>query len=53
MSNKIKKSDLIMEAALEIFAKKNFRDVTIPEIAERAGVAVGTVYEYFNNKEEL
>lgn len=53
MRNKSNKSDLIMKAALEIFAGKNFKDVTISEIAERAGVAVGTVYEYFNNKEDL
>ncbi|MFX4261546.1 TetR/AcrR family transcriptional regulator [Pelotomaculum propionicicum] len=53
MRNKINKSDLIMKAALEIFDNKNFKDVTISEIAERAGVAVGTVYEYFNNKEDL
>ncbi len=53
MRNKINKSDLIMKAALEIFANKNFKDVTISEIAEQAGVAVGTVYEYFNNKEDL
>lgn len=53
MRNKSNKSDLIMKAALEIFACKNFKDVTISEIAERAGVAVGTVYEYFDNKEDL
>lgn len=53
MSSKVSKSDLIMKAAIEIFAGKNFKDVTISEIAERAGVAVGTVYEYFNNKEDL
>ena len=42
-----------MEAALEIFGEKNFRDATISEIAERAGVATGTVYEYFQSKEDL
>lgn len=52
-SNREKKSELIMEAALNIFTKKNFKDVTISEIAEQAGVAVGTVYEYFDNKEDL
>ena len=52
-NNKAKKSDLIMEAALRIFAEKNFKEVPISEIAEEAGVAVGTVYEHFKNKEDL
>ena len=52
-STQTKKSDLIVNAALEIFATKNFKEVTVTEIAEQAGVAVGTVYEYFKNKEDL
>ena len=52
-TNKTKKSDLIMEAALKLFAEKNFKEVPISEIAEKAGVAVGTVYEHFKNKEDL
>lgn len=47
------KKELIMEAALVIFEEKGIREVTIAEIAERAGVATGTVYEYFSNKEDL
>lgn len=50
---KSRKSRRIMEAALEVFGAKGFRDATIAEIAERAEVATGTVYEYFNNKEDL
>ena len=42
-----------MEAALNIFARKSFKEVPISEIAEEAGVAVGTVYEHFKNKEDL
>jgi len=54
MSNRKKdKSDIIMEAALEIFGEKSFREATIAEIAQRASVATGTVYEYFNSKEDL
>ena len=52
-ANKAKKSDLIVEAALKLFAEKNFKEVSISEIAEEAGVAVGTVYEHFKNKEDL
>lgn len=54
MNNKAKnKKDHIMASALEIFGEKSFREVTISQIAERAGVATGTVYEYFNDKEDL
>lgn len=53
MDKKMKKSDLIIQAALELFSAKSFKEVTVSEIAERAGVAVGTVYEYFSNKEDL
>jgi TetR/AcrR family fatty acid metabolism transcriptional regulator len=52
-NSKIKKSDIIIEAAVELFAKKNFKEVPVSEIAEHAGVAVGTVYEHFKNKEDL
>jgi TetR/AcrR family fatty acid metabolism transcriptional regulator len=50
---KNQKADRIVEAALEIFKEKSFRDATIAEIAERASVAIGTIYEYFNSKEDL
>jgi len=53
MQGNKKKNDLIMEAALTIFEEKGIREATIAEIAERAGVASGTVYEYFSNKEDL
>ena len=52
-SGKTKKGDLIVEAALKLFAEKNFKEVSVSEIAEEAGVAVGTVYEHFINKEDL
>ena len=40
----------IIEAARKIFAMKGYEDTTIAEIAEDAGIAVGTVYLYFGNK---
>jgi AcrR family transcriptional regulator len=43
----------IIEAASNIFAQKGYEDTTIAEIAEEAGVAVGTVYLYFRNKREI
>ncbi len=43
----------IIEAARNIFAQKGYEDTTIAEVAEEAGVAVGTVYLYFHNKREI
>ena len=43
----------ILEAARKIFAIKGYEDTTIAEIAEDAGIAVGTVYLYFGNKRDI
>lgn len=43
----------ILEAALNEFSDKGFHATTIDSIAERAGIAKGTVYRYFNTKEAL
>lgn len=43
----------ILEAALTLFAEKDFHEVTVDEIAERVGLSKGTLYLYFENKENL
>ncbi|MCG0275935.1 MAG: TetR/AcrR family transcriptional regulator [Thermosediminibacteraceae bacterium] len=43
----------IIMAAGELFTKKGFHGAKVEEIAERAGVGKGTVYEYFKSKKEL
>ncbi|MCW5580382.1 MAG: TetR/AcrR family transcriptional regulator [Luteimonas sp.] len=40
-------------AALELFVEKGFTATRLDEIAARAGVSKGTLYLYFENKEEL
>lgn len=40
-------------AAAEVFTEKGFAGARIADVAERAGVGKGTVYEYFRSKEEL
>ncbi len=47
------KRQAIIEAARKIFAMKGYEDTTIAEIAEAAGIAVGTVYLYFGNKRDI
>jgi len=43
----------IVKAALDEFSDKGFHYSTIDSIAERAGIAKGTVYRYFKTKEDL
>jgi TetR/AcrR family fatty acid metabolism transcriptional regulator len=53
MSKKIIKREAIIQAAIEVFSKKDFKTASISEIAQKAGVANGTIYQYFRNKEDL
>jgi len=48
-----KKKNLILEAAAEVFARRGFHGSTVEEIAQRAGVGKGTIYEYFSSKKDL
>lgn len=43
----------IIDAAVEVFAEKGYRSARISDIARGAGVADGTIYLYFRNKEDL
>lgn len=47
------KRDAIMQAALELFVERGFHGTAVPEVAERAGVGAGTIYRYFESKEQL
>lgn len=47
------KAERVSEAAVSIFAQKGHRRATMLEIAGHAGVAEGTIYEYFKNKQDL
>lgn len=47
------KYERILAAAYQLFMEHGDVDISIQEIAERAGIAKGTVYLYFQDKEEL
>lgn len=43
----------ILDAATKVFAEKGFHPATIKDIARQAGIADGTIYNYFENKTAL
>lgn len=43
----------ILDAALELFVEKGFAATRLEDVAQRAGVSKGTVYLYFDSKEDL
>jgi TetR/AcrR family fatty acid metabolism transcriptional regulator len=43
----------ILEAAVKVFARKGYFAARVSEIAKKAGVADGTIYLYFRNKEDI
>src|SRR5947208_1077508 len=45
--------DAILAAALEEFSVRGFAATRLDDVAERAGVAKGTIYLYFRDKESL
>ncbi len=47
------KKEVIRKAAIKIFAEQGFHKATTDRIAEEAGVAVGTIYNYFQNKVDV
>ncbi|MEM5475424.1 TetR/AcrR family transcriptional regulator [Pacificibacter sp. AS14] len=49
----LRRRDDIIQAALEAFDRDGFDAAKISDIADRAGVAKGTMYLYFGSKAEL
>ncbi len=49
----IDKRAVILDAALRTFVKRGYTKTKVAEIASEAGVAEGTLYNYFPSKEDL
>ncbi len=49
--NKLKTRKKIIKVASEIFDEKGYEKTSINEIAKKAGLGVGTVYNYFSSKD--
>jgi AcrR family transcriptional regulator len=49
----VARRDQILDAAAKVFAEKGFHPATIRDVAKEAGIADGTIYNYFQNKPAL
>ncbi len=47
------KRKLILDTALDLFASKGYYNTSINDIARKAGISKGLMYNYFGSKEEL
>jgi TetR/AcrR family transcriptional regulator, repressor of fatR-cypB operon len=45
--------DRILAAALDLFEEQGFDATAVPEVAQRAAVATGSIYRYFKSKDDL
>ena len=50
---KLKRRKRILEAATHLFQDRGYVDTTITDIADKADVGVGTIYNYFSSKNEI
>ncbi len=47
------RGDVILAAALDCFVERGFHGTSVPEVAQRAHIAAGTIYHYFDSKDAL
>src|SRR5205807_4500268 len=52
-SSNADRRSLILEAALVCFAKRGFHQTSMHDISGEAGISVGLIYRYFENKEAV
>jgi AcrR family transcriptional regulator len=51
--NKLDKLRRIKDTAARLFVSKGYDETTMPEVAARAGVGLGTVFVYATTKRDL
>ena len=50
---RLARQELILDAAIRVFAKKGFHQATMDDVAQEAELGKGTLYYYFRSKEEI
>src|SRR6478672_6905938 len=53
VENKTRTKEQILEAALKLFRKHGMEGTTTKQISQKAGIAEGTLFNYFKTKEDL
>jgi TetR/AcrR family fatty acid metabolism transcriptional regulator len=53
MAKRNSRKEDIINAAIKIFAQKGFYNAKVADVAREAGIADGTIYLYFKNKDDL
>jgi uroporphyrinogen-III synthase len=52
-NNKLLKRNKIIESASQLFSQMSYHEVMMEDVAKQAAIAKGTVYNYFETKEDL
>jgi len=47
------KKEQIRDAAVDVISENGFYNTRMQDIADEAGLAVGTIYNYFSNKDDV
>ncbi len=47
------KKELIKKSAIEVFAKEGYHNTTTRMLSNHANIAIGTIYNYFNSKQDI
>jgi len=50
---KLRQRKEMLDAALELFSEKGYHNASMHEIARKSEFAIGTLYKFFRNKEDL
>ncbi|MBU4233814.1 MAG: TetR/AcrR family transcriptional regulator [Desulfobacterales bacterium] len=50
---KLRQRQEMLATALDLFSQKGYHNVSMHEVAEQAEFAIGTIYKFFQNKEDL
>jgi AcrR family transcriptional regulator len=50
---KLRQRQEMLAAALDLFSERGYHNVSMQQIAEKAEFAIGTLYKFFQNKEDL
>jgi AcrR family transcriptional regulator len=49
----MKKKEIILQVAMQLFAKKGFKDTSMAELSKTTGAAEGTIFYHFKTKQDI